>query len=268
MTSVSTRKSVRVDNWPAVFRVRSSTLVLAVAGLIVLAWIGVVLIDLIQIVGQKDRPFWEQLFHNNRPAEWMQWTLLLTGAVLSANLAARLSGEPARFFFLMAFGMVLIFFEDTSDLRHVLFHDYWTPRFGMEIAGIPTRVVSDSIYFSLIATVPLYSLLRYGWSIWDCLPARLYMLAGFALYAMAGGLSAIRHLGDLYVNLGRMIDTRLFSSRWPPPPEANGDRAHFYVMDSLVEESVELLGAACLVAMVLAYAAYFRARRETLEHIS
>lgn len=250
--------SAASDIWPAIYRLNGLTVFLVVVGLLALSWVGVVLLDLIRVSDSWDRPLWEQLFHNNRPAEWAQWTLLLVGAVLSAFLSARLSGDPARFFFLMGFGLILIFFEDTSDLRHTFYREYLSPGLGDTIAGIPTRVIGNSIYFSLIASIPVYALVRYGRSVWDSLPTRNFMLAGFGVYAMAGGLSALSQLGDLYIRLGEVINTRVFASRWPWPETMSEDRAHFYVMDSLIEESIELLGAACLLAMVLSYAWHHR----------
>jgi hypothetical protein len=248
---------------PGILRVQARTSFLIIAGFIAIIWLLVLLVDLIQVSdGPLERPVWEQAFHNNRPAEWVQWATLLTGAILSANLAARMHGNPARFFFLMAFALALIFFEDTSDLRHVFYHEYWVSHFGDDISGIPTRVVSDTIYFSAIATVPLYAVARYGLSVWPVRSTRYFLIAGFVLYALAGGLSAIRHLNDLYINIGAWIDENLFFSRWPSAEHISQERAHFYVMDSFIEETWETLGAACLLAMVLAYATYWRKESE------
>jgi hypothetical protein len=237
-------------------RIRPEMVVLGVGGFVALAWICVVIFDIVQVLGVPERPLWEQLFHNNRPAEWLQWALLLTSVVLAARLSARLGGEPARFFLLMAFGLGLVFLEETSDLRHVLYHDYWFDRFGHTLLGIPTRVVSDTIYFSLIASVPVYAVLRYARSIWDSYATGSYLIAGVVLYGIAGGLSAIRHLNDLYINLGRLIDQWFFFSRWPSAEHISQERAWFYVMDSFIEESIELMAIACLLAMILSYASY------------
>jgi hypothetical protein len=247
---------------PPLAGVRSGGVLAAAAGLLAIAWMLVLVFDLLQVIGPLERPVWEQVFHNNRPAEWVQWTVLLTGAVLSAFISAHLSGGPARFFFVMAFGLALIFFEDSSDLRHVLFYEYWSPMAGASIGAFPTRVISDTLYFSLIAAVPLYAVLRYGRSIWPAPATRYYLIVGVILYALAGGLSAVRHLNDLYVNTGAWIDSTVFASRWPASPGMSESRAHFYVMDSFIEESLEMMGAAFLLAMVLAYAEFHRARRD------
>ncbi len=252
-----------IDASPGLLRVDGRTAFLAIASFVAVTWLLVLVFDLIQIIGPLDRPVWEQVFHNNRPAEWVQWSTLLIGAVLSANLAARLHGDAARFFFVMAFALALIFFEDASDLRHMFFYEYWTPRFGDDISGIPTRVVSDSIYFGAIALVPIFAVLRYWLAVWPVESTRRYLVTGFIFFALAGGLSAIRHLGDLYINIGAWMDANLFASRWPYPDWMSEDRAHFYVMDSFMEETFETLGAACLLAMVLSFASYWRTSRES-----
>ncbi|TVP50838.1 MAG: hypothetical protein EA350_00385 [Gemmatimonadales bacterium] len=254
-----------LERWPVPLRARARTVLLLVAGLVALAWAAVVWIDLLGMVERGDRfkPVWVHLF-NDRPVEWIQWFILPATTVGAAYLAARLhhleEQRPASFFFLLAIATALMLIEDAGDIRHVI-SDYVVQFHGDRVLGLPTRVATDVPYFALLAAVPLYALIRYGRDAWRAPGARPYLVTGFGLYALAGASSGIRHLGDLYVRLGAFIDARIMGGRFPVPEGMDPDRAHFFLVDSLLEESVESLAAACFLGIVLAFATDVRARR-------
>jgi 3-hydroxybutyryl-CoA dehydrogenase len=54
------------------------------------------------------------------------------------------------------------------------------------------------------------------------------------------------------------IDTWVFRSRWPASPQVPDDMLHFYVVDAALRETLEVFGAACFLAMILACAAAYR----------
>jgi hypothetical protein len=250
------------DDWPALLRLRPAAVVAVVGVLVILAWGMVVWVDLLDMVARGDRfkPVWQHLF-NDRPVEWMQWFLLPAATVTAAYLSGRLHAlgdrGAANFFLLFSIATGLMMIEDAGDIRHVI-SDYVEWIFGERILGLPVMVVTDVPYFALLAAVPIYALVRHGRDAWRSPGARPYLVLGFGLYALAGGASGIRHLGDLYVRVGRRLDAWFLGGRFPAPDELTQERAHFLLVDSLVEESVEAMAAACFLALVLAFAADLR----------
>jgi hypothetical protein len=128
------------------------------------------------------------------------------------------------------------------------------------VLGLPYQVVSDVPYFAALAALPLYAVLRYGRHVWRVPAVRPYLGAAVLLYAAASIGSGLRHLGDFYSNLGAAIDRVFFGSRFPPAPEQELERAHYFVLDGLIEESVELFAVCSMLAVVLTFAAHVRAQ--------
>jgi hypothetical protein len=234
--------------WPALFDVRPAFLLASTAMVIVVAWIRVIASDL--MTEAHYNPAWLRLF-NDGPIEWLQWLLLPAVAITAAFLSARLRGRPASFYLLLAVGAGLMLFEDAGDARHDL-SDYGVTTWGSEVWGIPTGTLTDLVYLSLVASVPLYALARYGRTVWGVPQVRRYLVGGFGLYAVAAVGSAVSGLG-LYERVGRFVDVRLFGGRLPVPEGAPRNWAHFMFVDGPVEESVETLAAACLLGAVLSY---------------
>lgn len=252
--------------WPLPLRLSPGSVIVPVVLTVVAAWLIVVVVDLLSNPTNEAswRPMWQHLF-NDRPIEWMQWFLLpatiLTAAYLSARLDAVGERRIAAFFLLFSVATALMLIEDAGDIRHVLY-SYASRRVnGDSIFGLPVRVVTDGPYLALLAIVPIYAILRYGRDVWRSPRTRPWLVLGFGLYALAGGSSGIRHLGDFYIRVGRWIDESTLGSRFPVPAGETQEIAHFLLVDSLIEESVETIAAGCFLAMVLAFAADFRAGR-------
>lgn len=241
--------------WPRPLQVRPRTVVLAAAGLVAVAWVVFLAIDIVGLVEwPEDRVAWRKLF-NDRPVEWSQWLLQGSAILVAGFVAGRLTREEDRglraFLLVLGAGLVLMLFEDAGDARHVISRDL-RDLYGEEILGLPYRVVSDVPYFLVIAALPIYALLRYGREAWRAPTARPYLVAGYGLYALTGGGSGIRHLGDLYITIGAFVDRVVFAGRFPVPSNLSQERAHFFVVDSVLEESLETMAAASLLAVMLA----------------
>jgi hypothetical protein len=234
---------------------------------LVMAWVGFILIDIVQLAGPapQPRPIWTRLF-NDGPVEWIQWFLLptavLTGSYLSSRLRQDGDRGAASFFLLFAVGAGLMLIEDAGDIRHVL-GAYVIDAFGSEVAGLPINLFAEVPYFLLLAAVPLYALVRYGRHAWRAPRVRRYLFAGYGLYAVAGTASGLRVVGDTYIRLGRWVDEVLLGSRFPVPDGQTENYAHFYLIDGPFEESIETVAAACFLAIVLSFAADYRAGRVT-----
>jgi hypothetical protein len=105
------------------------------------------------------------------------------------------------FWTVMGVALLLMLIEDAGDVRHEIRRivERWTglPRH----TGMLDRVVEFS-YFTLLASVPLYALLRYGKHLRSQAESLSYVLAGFGFYALAGISSATRNWGAWYANAG------------------------------------------------------------------
>lgn len=255
----------RSDQCPLLLQISPKALLLAVLGLLLVVWGLFIAVDILNLVDLgMNSPMWTHLF-NDRPVEWAQWFLLVLAVVAAAYLAGRLHSHrrimSSRFFFLLAIGLGLMLIEEAGDIRHAIGRDVGK-LFGSEVLGIHYRVVSDVPYFAALAAVPLYAVLRYGTYAWESARMRLYLVAGVALYALAAISSGLRTLGDFYVGVGAWVDAVLLPGRFPVPEGMTQARGHFYLVDSVLEESVELLAAAMMLAAVLAFASGLHPDRE------
>jgi hypothetical protein len=238
-------------------RVRPGAVALVAAGILVIAWGLVFASEWFDAFGLRHRhPLWMDLF-NNRPVEWSQWFVLAAAIAAAGFLAGRLHAGPRRraalFFAWLAIGIGLMLIEEAGDIRHDV-SGYVARWFGQEIFGLPYRVVSDVPYFALLAVVPLYAILRYGRDVWPSRSMRPYLVGAYGLYALAGVASGLRHYRQLYSRIGARIDALLFDGVLTRPETMDEPRKHFMIVDSMVEETVELFAAAFLLAAVLAFA--------------
>jgi hypothetical protein len=249
--------------WPLPLRLHPGTIVVAMVAVLAVAWTAMLVVDVlgwVTIPGAE--PLWMHLF-NNRPVEWVQW-LLLGWAILQAGfVAGRLPDDERRlrgFVLLLGAGLVLMLFEDAGDARHVL-SDYVEAALGSTILGLPHRVVADVPYFAVIAILPMLAVLRFGRDAWRSPTARRYLLLAYGLYAVAAIGSGLRHLGGLYMRVGGALDRLLLAGRFPPPDGGSRWEAAFWLMDSVVEETIESVAAAAMLAVMLAIAHDLRAGR-------
>jgi hypothetical protein len=189
-----------------------------------------------------DEPLWIHIFREGGPTELLQWLALAATALLAAFLAGRVSAASnhpgtRRTLVLFGIGCTLLLLEDAGNPRHTVasYADSLTP--------IPYVAVEMLLYGGL-TTVMLLALWRYlvqpvrpPWS-------TRYLLAAFTFYAMGGWFSATR--GFWYDRGGELLHRTAFASGLPEP--TMDGTLEFWLMDLLVEESLELLGAACLLA--------------------
>lgn len=263
MANKSSKKDTKLPGWPWLLRIRPRQVIALVGALLLLAWGVFLAVDIWGWIGEElNRPAWRLLF-NDRPVEWLAWLVLALAATASGFLGGRLYGGEydgaGKFFLWLSVGLALMLVEDAGDIRHVISSEV-ERLYGSEVLGLPYRVVSDAPYFTALAAVPVYAVVRYGRHIWQATSARRYLIGGVSLYAIAAIGSAVRHLNDLYIRVGAQVDAWLFGGRFPIPEGMDQERAHFFVIDSVVEESVELLAVTLLLATVLSFALFVRNR--------
>ncbi|WP_299316189.1 hypothetical protein [uncultured Halomonas sp.] len=106
----------------------------------------------------------------------------------------------------------------------------------------------ELLYFAVLACVPLSALLLFGRSVLGLPRTRLYLLGGFFCYGLAAGGSAFRY--HLYEPLGHWLHHGLLNGGLRIT-EIGGHSHYFWLMDFMVEESLELAGATLLAAAAL-----------------
>jgi len=240
--------------WPRLLTMAPSEPLKFASAVLLIGFIVVVFVDLVPVTGEPVG-VWALTFGNGGPIEWVQWALLGLTAIAASFLSARLQSS---FFYLFGFVAVLLLIEDAGDPRHRL-SVYVRAAAGEEIVGVPTSTVVELIYYAALAAVPLYAFWKYRNEVWFFTSARRYLLWGYGLYAVAALASATRRLGA-YEALGLMIDDAL-GGRLPMGPYEPGE-GHLQFVDGVLEESIELLAAACLLGLVLACASEARTARD------
>ena len=115
-------------------------------------------------------------------------------------------------------------------------------------------------YFGILALMPLYALLRYGRFIWHNSQSRNYLFIGYFFYGMAVAASGTRFIGEWYVNVGNLIYEFMLAQAKNDILYASGDNLPmgFWLMDFMVEESLELIGAGALLSATVAYRRYLQ----------
>ncbi|MFN3188720.1 MAG: hypothetical protein ACK42D_04245 [Candidatus Paceibacteria bacterium] len=248
---------------------------------ILLSFILFYLIDLRNAFGLRDwlfsvdrvyfyftyTPFFFQHYGRNSGfVELAQWGLLGCVITLCALLAGHFyqtHKKASRFFLLMTVAFVIILIEDAGDVRHMMM-SYVQLAASEPDQGI-IGTLFEGLYFAVLGGIPLYALIRYGRSIREYGKAWWYIIIGFVAHALAASLSFIGTafkqllerdlytiMGDSLINLSYKLGTSDLPSIW----EAwNADNwilpIGFFLMDSLIEENIELLGNAFLVAGIL-----------------
>lgn len=235
-------------------------------GVLALGWIGFLLIDLFDIFGlgtalyekmQTRSPsrawLWVLLFTEGAAIEIVQWLLLATAAGLSFHLHGSLSGRKnpsgdevcARaFWLLMGIAFLLMLVEDAGNARH------WIRQFVQFLLGGQSGAITEFIYFGTLAAIPVSALVFFGRPVVRIKQTRYMLLAGFFCYGMAAGGSATRYYW--YEAAGQWLHVHIF--REGLKIVEVGSHGHgFWLMDYLLEESLELAGATLLAAMAATF---------------
>lgn len=220
---------------------------------------------------------WAEFFAEGSPTEVFQWGLLATAALFSLCCVGFARNTSERLgWLLMAFGTAWMFMEDRIDVRHVTSAWLGEQLLGYDPATVEWRrslersLIEIGIY-SLMGMVMLGAL----WFLWrfSSRAGRTHWLlvVGYASYAVAATASATRNLGDWYASVGNWLFERI-ASTGSVEHSFDGfmflsDPAGFWFMDYVIEESIELVGAASLagwtISMLLHYAAKRPAARTT-----
>ena len=217
-------------------------------GVIGVLWALVYAVDVLNMFDvASQRGLWWHLFRNRGPVEWLQWLFLSATFLLAAFLAGRASERNDRtemiFWLLISVGFTLMLIEDAGDPRHL------SAGYINEFTGLHRRYV-ETVYFMFIAAPLVYAWIRYRDVLLKYAATRLYVFAGGLLYGLAAVGSAMREYRSFYYVIGDWLTEIVTSNAIPG----------FFLIDFVLEESVELLGGALLFCAVLVY---WRMDRET-----
>lgn len=255
-------------------------------GFLLVSYTLILLIDVHNIYDLRDRWysdyeisfFWYQWFVTpvEMPIQWVTLSAVVYGFFLNARTAHSISDErPTIFWRLMGLGAILMVLEDIYDIRHRV-RDFLTGQLGSDSYGV-FGTFFELGYFALLGGVLLYAFFRYRDTFWEYTKARNYLIAGYVFYAIAAGSSwagsafqATTEGDDLYTAIGRRLteflffrdqETKdLFEQINEPLISGPFNTLEFYFVDSVYEESLELLGAGALVVAAIAFHRQYRSR--------
>jgi hypothetical protein len=219
--------------------------------------------------------FFQHWGRNSGAAEIFQWLFLAISVLMAAFVSGRIkpgNKNLIKFWGLMSLAFVFMILEDAGDLRHT-FMSYIQVIFDEPDQGWGGTSF-ELLYFAFLGGLPLYALMRYGWKeLADFGRTRIYVITGFVFYFLASSLSffgtALSGLldKDLYTLAGEKfyllclkIGDAGLAERWEAWESVNWQLPiGFFLMDSLLEESLELIGAS---AFAIALMLFWRAGKQ------
>ena len=224
---------------------------LIAAALLVVAVILKIVVDV--LFGNNDWPLWFFVWAEGGVIEQATWLMLGTGALLAMWVSGRSQGGQERFWGWFAVGLALLLVEDAGNISHRFADhaDLVLPRLGI---APPSRNAARLVVFSVLGGVMLWVLFAYR-PIWSKRrDLRNVLVGGYLLYSAASLLSVPFNLffGG-YERIGDRLVAVLYGQRLTPMPEPvwglDEVATGLVWMDSVVEESLELMAAAFLATV-------------------
>lgn len=244
-----------------------STILLSGVGFVIFSFLLFFFIDLKNIFGIGDavnRGFYWNWYAEGGPIELLQYYTLGAAVVCSIMNAGPINTKDRKrffFWFVLGIGLCLMLIEDTGDTRHRIRHiiEWALSENHYGVVG----TLFELSYFLVLAAFPITAFLFFREALNDVRGIYFFMIVGFLGYACGASLSflgsAFEALIDqpLYNVAGQwLIELSMYASDgnlieyWPV--EAH-PRIAFRLMDGLVEESLELIGATGFLAGAVSY---------------
>lgn len=266
------------------FKIKDYQVIIFTALILLVFYLLSYLVDIHNIYGARDWmvehqdfnvPFlWNYLFAEGAPVEILQWLFIglmtMSSAYIAGIYAGRGSGGSGspessessvkKFWILFGILGVLMIMEDAGNVRHFL-----TVRGVLLFRDeMIYRSITELSYFGLMALLPAVALLKYRHQVFKNRRAAVILLAGCGFYALAVGMSGTRDIRFWYqtagtffydwtVELGGEELALIYEEVDSFLAEGGHISIRYRFMDFLVEESLELLGAAFLWASTLAF---------------
>lgn len=215
-----------------------------------MCWLIVIFVDMLNFAGlgeqliemaARDGSAFVMLFGEARPVEWMQW-LALGGAIMLASQVSLLKKQHsessgAKFAFWMAILFIVLLMEDAGNLRHSISD-------VIVASGIPQPLFSNfyrMLVYVVYAAIPMYAILFHGRQVLSWKRNNIIFWSAVLAYAFASIMSVSAPLGNWYETVGASINDMFFGGR--VAYELLSFDSGYWIMDYLIEESIELVGA-------------------------
>jgi hypothetical protein len=251
---------------------KENTMIAAICCLLGILWTGVYLIDIRGLFGLNEKflagntpnPFiFNFLFKNYGSVEHLQWIILLGCVFLCCSIHGRektLGHKNAvKFFLILGIGLCVMVLEDAGDLRHNLSREI-TLLTRQVYGRNPAKILTEFGVYFLLGFLMVFPVVVYLKKINFTVIQKRYLFLGYLMYALVAVMSASRYLFNWYDKTGRRILNLLpikNKELWTAVNEKlketspHPDPLGFWFMDSLIEESIELIAATCLLAFFL-----------------
>lgn len=193
----------------------------------------------------EESPFFAVFFANGDIVQPMQWSCLILSSILASQVSV-IEGLLDRRHF-SAFSVIfagflgLLVMEDAGNLRNII-GEYLSYIIPDSLSILHSRAGVYALY----SAIPLYAVLRYDSPVLSRSKLALVFWSGVITYALAGLLGGIQDVFGFYREAGQIVNESLFHSRLSP--EATG-----WLMDSLIEETIEMIGAILFLAFYTQY---------------
>lgn len=239
-------------------------------GIFLTALMLVLFIDVLNFANLRSKnpylvPFvFDLLFREGSIIEIVQWGFLGAFILVSASLSGRLMEKDlpnnAWFWRLFAVTGVLMLIEDAGNVRHFIFEQLsFLDWFALNVV--------ETFYFILIAAIPIFAVLKFREVIYEDSTTTKLLGAAFLFYGLAAALSGPSNLfgikswlGNAMYDLmilggGTELDAafQLAEEQLRDRYNGSGNYIGFRLVDHLLEESLELLGATFLLSSATAY---------------
>jgi len=277
------------------FKINWSEIVLLLSSLyIAFSFILYYLIDLKNYLGLRDwllntegvyfyftyTPFFFQHYGRDGGfAELVQWILLAITILITTFYAGKLISTQknvAIFWMIMSVGFMLMLLEDAGEIRHLLMsYVQW-------MANEPDQgligTLFEGIIFIILGGLPIFGLWKYGKHIKNDGKVFIYTLFGIIAHAIAASLSFIGTAfqmtlnTDLYSLAGEKFKQISINIGGPELKQIWDEwdaenwlyQVDFYLMDSFIEENIELLGNAFFLAAASSVFAFYLNKQKLL----
>ena len=231
------------------------------------SYISILLVDLLNIFNSRallqglEIPIlWNYLFREKGPIEIIQWIFLGAFTVTSAFTAFKLKEKGKRreriFWTLFAIAGTIMLIEDADNIRHFAVRQ-------LQLTWHTGKIL-ELFFFGSIGIIMLAALIRYREEVFQHRTTAKLVILGFIFYGSAAFISGPSDLVGTTTVLGESLysaTTRIggpglievYEEVDQVAREIGGLDIRYRLVDFLVEESLELLGAAFLLASSLSY---------------
>jgi len=237
-------------------------------------WLAFFAVDVFDVANSRGNirhlPFNDQglvliwLFGEGGPIEILQWAsnICSLGLCFSFAILHDSRGEPyiSRTFRFGTMGFLLLLLEDIGNVRHFFalsIRYYLYEEMDYTGEGMQVHTISDIIFYSLLGALMVY----FFWRVYPALKkashARSFLIVGYICYGIAAFASATRYIADWYEHLGSILIAPVYPNMNSIFLADNTDYTMhslgYWIVDLLLEESLELIAASALLTTFLIY---------------